>query len=508
MLERYSEPYVEAQNNNLNYIKDFLNSYPQAINHAIGDQAFSQERTNNFINNKLKLTAISTTVVIGIIAFPYLASAAVLLGTELASIAWLINENNETELELDRKGNWTLLEFAAQGNAIEVAEYLILNGADLNNNFITIATQNKYFDFITACSNAIKQRNPYITIDINASEGHESQSHDSNSSDSDNHDSKKCDSASYESESYSSESSDSENDDSSYKLSCKRLDSDLSHIKTIEIQYKKDYISKGAYGSIYKALIKNHNEDVAIKIFQADPVDGHDDSKREIIILDFLTKHKTPNVITFYGYHYNKPTDKYFMAMEYMRKGNLDNLIHKSTKSFPLNLIVHYLAGIAQGLHCIHHYKIVHRDLKLNNILLNDDNEAILCDFGLSVRLDIDKIERDIAVAYWRAPETIFKGDIRIEGDIYALAYVAWSFITLKTTPFLKDGEKYDSDSDIMNMRIKEKLLTNKRPSFFSKFSSETYPRLEKLICTMWTEKPRDRPNAAQVLDKLAEMKI
>lgn len=434
MFERFNE----ARNNNLKFIQDFLKDQPDAVNQAFDYTTFSEDSVANFLTAGFKIAAIGGTAVVGIFALPYLLSATVILGAEVAALGWTLIEDDKTRLEMERRNGWTLLDFAAEGNAVEVAEFLILNDANLNCHFTKIATQHNHDAFLTACDKAIKQK-------ANSLKGIE-----------------RC--------------------------------HDLRLIS---------YISKGAYGSVYEGQIANHKESVAIKIFKKE---DHEESRREINILNFLTRHKAPNIMTFYGYGYNQSKDCYCMAMQYMKNGTLDTLIdqmNKQNKPFSLKQIVHFVKGVGQALQCIHNYKIVHRDVKLNNILLDDNNEAVLCDFGISSRLGLDKLEKDCRVAYWRPPEAMKTGVIGIEGDIYSLAFVAWSFVTLETTPFMNPGESYDKD--VMESRVREKIIKNdERPSL----PKNAHPSIHPLIYSMWATKPKDRPADAQVLSELNKLKI
>jgi serine/threonine protein kinase len=273
----------------------------------------------------------------------------------------------------------------------------------------------------------------------------------------------------------------------------------LDRVKECQIQDKGTYIGGGSYGSVYQGLIKNRPDTVALKFLEQN---DHNASAREISILSFLSEQKAPHVVTFYGYDYD-PADGYYMAMQYLKNGNLEALVSKANQPFSLGQIVHYLKGVAQALQCMHGYKIVHRDLKLNNILVDDNNEAVLCDFGLSVRLDVDELEDDRRATFWRSPEAIQKGEIKMKGDIYSLAFAAWSLVTLRTVPFLALNEVCDAKR--MEVRVRERVVQcNHRPLL----PKTSHPSLHPLISSMWKRQPKKRPSATKVLTKLNEFKI
>ncbi|EFC50099.1 predicted protein, partial [Naegleria gruberi] len=146
-------------------------------------------------------------------------------------------------------------------------------------------------------------------------------------------------------------------------------------------------IGSGGFGQVYKARWKQVS--VAIKSVdynEDDEIEQEEDTfEREVLLLNSL---KHPNVIQFFGVCI---TDRRkLMVMEYLGGGSLDKLISElRLKRKMIKLIdkIRILFGVSNGLSYLHNLKpkmIIHRDLKSANILLDENMQPKVCDFGLS----------------------------------------------------------------------------------------------------------------------------
>ncbi|KAM3287167.1 dual specificity protein kinase splB isoform X2 [Capsicum chacoense] len=172
--------------------------------------------------------------------------------------------------------------------------------------------------------------------------------------------------------------------------------------------------------------------EVAIKVFleQDLSAENMEDFCNEISI---LSRARHPNVILFLGACAKPP--HLSMVTEYMEMGSLYHLIHvsghKNRLSWPKRL--NMLRDICRGLMCLHRMKIVHRDLKSANCLVNKRWTVKICDFGLS-RIMTDASMRNSTSAgtpEWMAPELIRNEPFTEKCDIFSFGVIMWELYTL-----------------------------------------------------------------------------
>nr|GMD38348.1 serine/threonine-protein kinase EDR1-like isoform X1 [Ipomoea batatas] len=188
-------------------------------------------------------------------------------------------------------------------------------------------------------------------------------------------------------------------------------------------------VGLGFFGEVFRGFW--NGTEVAIKVFleQDLTAENMEDFCNEISILRclFLT------VILFLGACTKPP--HLSMVTEYMDMGSLYYLIHLSgqKKLLSWRRRLKMLCDICRGLMCIHRMKIVHRDLKSANCLVNKHWTVKICDFGLS-RLMTDAPVRDITSAgtpEWMAPELIRNEPFTEKCDIFSLGVIIWELYTL-----------------------------------------------------------------------------
>lgn len=114
----------------------------------------------------------------------------------------------------------------------------------------------------------------------------------------------------------------------------------------------------------------------------------------------------------------------FFMVSEYMEH-SLRGLLNRNI-IFNLSQIKYIVYEALQGLHFIHSNRIIHRDIKSSNILINSKGEVKLADFGLSIKFSPDKplAPQTVATRWYRAPELLQNGEYNQGIDIWALGCV------------------------------------------------------------------------------------
>ncbi|CAH2068583.1 unnamed protein product, partial [Iphiclides podalirius] len=172
-----------------------------------------------------------------------------------------------------------------------------------------------------------------------------------------------------------------------------------------------EVVGNGTYGQVYKGRHTKTGQLAAIKVMDVTQ-DEEEEIKLEINVLKKYSNHR--NIATYYGAFIKKTPsgkdDQLWLVMEYCGAGSVTDLV-KSTKGQSLKeeWISYICREILRGLSYLHSNKVIHRDIKGQNVLLTDNAEVKLVDFGVSAQLDrtIGRRNTFIGTPYWMAPEVI-----------------------------------------------------------------------------------------------------
>jgi len=157
-------------------------------------------------------------------------------------------------------------------------------------------------------------------------------------------------------------------------------DSEEAEILLEEIQKEKK-VGAGSFGAVWKA--KCRGRDVAVKYCQVGKPSEVKMIEEEI---SYLRKLRHPRLVSFLGFA--KDAGQVIIVMEFMSGGSLSHILFtkKVTLSFDRKCVMAH--QMAEGLAFLHDLSVVHRDLKTANVILDDDLNCKICDFGLTITLD------------------------------------------------------------------------------------------------------------------------
>lgn len=264
-----------------------------------------------------------------------------------------------------------------------------------------------------------------------------------------------------------------------------------------------EMVGKGQFGEVYKVKEKETDQVFAAKISL---LNIDEESKQSAIMkdikreIDISSKVNHPAIVRFVGF---SPYDfdgcfNAVLITEFLSKGSLNQLIEAERKgcSHPKwndtrKLITLY--GIASAMSYLHSHKILHRDLKPDNILMDDELYPKIADFGLSkiMHQNQESISVNSATGFkgtilYSSPEILFDCDYTEAGDVYAYAMISYEIIW------------YDFNNCSFGDLIK-KIKDGDRPKFNSTVS-EPY---KSLIEKCWSQEPSERPTFDQITDEL-----
>ncbi|KAK8882697.1 hypothetical protein M9Y10_045339 [Tritrichomonas musculus] len=265
----------------------------------------------------------------------------------------------------------------------------------------------------------------------------------------------------------------------------------LLSLDDFEIQKE---IGIGGYGRVFLARQKDNNKQVAIKEWIIENLTG-----RKLLYfcreIQIFSKNDHPFLLPFIGFTATPP---YSIITEYMQNGSLHSVLRDNPQSFfspdQKNMIA---MGIAAGMSRLHEQNIIHRDLKSQNVLMDENLLPKVCDFGVSrimASYENEPVTQKVGTPAWMAPEFFGPSEYSNKVDVYSYALILWELETGKT-PFR--GLRPPQIMDIVYNR-------HERPPI----PPQTSHSLKKLIQLCWSQKPSDRPSFATIFEWFAIGKV
>lgn len=249
-----------------------------------------------------------------------------------------------------------------------------------------------------------------------------------------------------------------------------------------------DVIGKGAYGKVKLAQCLNSNDLVAVKIIYKEPLDLRSATRlrREMSILR-ICHH--PNIVALKDIY--ETSEKIYIVTEYVQGGSLFAWIKKLGFRVQESLAKVIIYQITNAIGYLHSLGICHRDIKLENILLDTSSgvKPKIIDFGLSCILGPGQFSQEaVGTLKYASPELISRIPYRETPDIWGIGVIIYILLTGKI-PFY--GE---NDQEIANRILKKKIdVENERWAGISKEAKD-------LVLRLLTRKVSERIKISEIL--------
>ncbi|XP_056882219.1 mitogen-activated protein kinase kinase kinase kinase 4-like isoform X9 [Takifugu flavidus] len=276
-----------------------------------------------------------------------------------------------------------------------------------------------------------------------------------------------------------------------------------------------EVVGNGTYGQVYKGRHVKTGQLAAIKVMDVTE-DEEEEIKLEINMLKKYSHHR--NIATYYGAFIKKSPpghdDQLWLVMEFCGAGSITDLV-KNTKGNQLkeDWIAYISREILRGLAHLHAHHVIHRDIKGQNVLLTENAEVKLVDFGVSAQLDrtVGRRNTFIGTPYWMAPEVIACDEnpdatYDYRSDLWSCGITA-----------IEMAEGAPPLCDMHPMRALFLIPRNPPPRLKSKkWSKKFFSFIEGCLVKNYTQRPpteqllkhpfiRDQPNERQVRIQLKD---
>jgi WD40 repeat protein/transcriptional regulator with XRE-family HTH domain len=191
-------------------------------------------------------------------------------------------------------------------------------------------------------------------------------------------------------------------------------------------------IGKGGMGAVYRAVQPIVEREVAVKIILPQYANHPDFIRRFESEAQLVARLEHPHIVPLYDY-WREPNTA-FLVMRLLRGGSLQKLLEDGP--LPLEMTLRVMEQIGAALGTAHRVGVIHRDLKPANILLDEDQNAYLADFGIAKNLgspnleDMTQADMIIGSPNYISPEQIRSEFVRPQSDIYCLGVVLYEMLT------------------------------------------------------------------------------
>jgi serine/threonine protein kinase len=249
-------------------------------------------------------------------------------------------------------------------------------------------------------------------------------------------------------------------------------------------------IGRGGMGTVYQGTNVENGQPAAIKVLSARLAVEEGFRERFETEIETLKKLKHPNIVRLYGF--GEQADHLYFAMELVAGTNLEDEL-QAGRRFTWRETTQLGIKLARALKHAHDHGVIHRDLKPANLLLTEDTDIKLADFGIARLFGNTRLTSDgglIGTAEYMAPEQADGRPVTFHCDLYSLGGVL--FAMLAGRPPFRGGSLPEL---LQYHRLSE-------PPRVSRFAADVPDELDQIILRLLSKDPPARATSALVVAK------
>ncbi len=188
----------------------------------------------------------------------------------------------------------------------------------------------------------------------------------------------------------------------------------------------QEEIGRGGMATVYKAIQKNLNRPVALKVVHHNLLHDEEFIARFHREAQLCASLNHPNIVHIYDE--GQVSDVHFMAMEYLEGTDLRNLVRNNGK-LGMEQTMQYLIPVAEALYYAHGQELIHRDIKSSNIFITGSGRVVLTDFGIAYAASATQLTKAgtvIGTPEYMSPEQADGRKVDHRTDLYSLGVVMY----------------------------------------------------------------------------------
>lgn len=251
----------------------------------------------------------------------------------------------------------------------------------------------------------------------------------------------------------------------------------------MDLQYLA-HIGHGNGGTVNKAIHNPSHRLMAVKVI---PLDLTVEIQRQILSeLDILFKCNSVFILGFFGAFFTE--NKISICTEFMDGGSLDTY-----GCIPQNVLSRIAVAVVKGLQYLWDWKILHRDVKPSNILVNTRGQVKLCDFGVSIQLVNSIAKTYIGTNTYMAPERVMGDQYGIHSDVWSLGL---SLVEMSTGVFPYPSDPSIKRGSLSPIELLQCIVNEPPPCLHSQQYGDA---LRDFVGKCLQKQPQDRPTPEQL---------